>query len=372
MTDMLTNDMRATGQICAADLPDIARGAALLGTGGGGDPYLGRLLAERVLRERGPVEVVRPEQLPDDAVVVPVGVMGAPTVIVEKPLAGHEFRGALESLGAVLGRPVTHVACLEAGGLNSMTPIITAAETGLPLLDADGMGRAFPELQMVLPTLDGISASPMAMSDEKGNTVVLRTVDNGWSERLARSATVDMGCSAAIALYPMTGAQARTALVPGTLTLAGRLGEILRVARAEHADAAERIVEQMGGTVLFRGKVVDVERRTERGFARGLATLAGTGAHAGTEMMLAFQNEHLVAQVAGQVVASVPDLICVLDADTGEPVTTEAMRYGFRIAVLGLPCHPRWRSEAGLALAGPRYFGYDHDFVPVETLAAAR
>jgi DUF917 family protein len=63
------------------------------------------------------------------------------------------------------------------------------------------------------------------------------------------------------------------------------------------------------------------------------------------------------------VLASAPDLIMVLDPDTGEPTTTEDLRYGFRVVVLGARCDPRWRSEAGLALVGPRCFGYDFDFV---------
>ena len=163
--------------------------------------------------------IVAPTELGPDDFVLPVAIMGAPTVIVEKPPAGDELVRAFAAVERAVGRKVTHVACLEAGGLNSMTPIVTAARTGLPLVDGDGMGRAFPELQMVLFTLDGIPSSPMAMADEKGNTVVLDTIDNHWSERIARSATVDMGCSASIALYPLTGEQAATALVPGTLSV---------------------------------------------------------------------------------------------------------------------------------------------------------
>jgi DUF917 family protein len=53
----------------------------------------------------------------------------------------------------------------------------------------------------------------------------------------------------------------------------------------------------------------------------------------------------------------------VLDAETGEPITTEALRFGQRVSVLGAPCDERWHSEAGLALVGPRYFGYDTDAV---------
>ncbi|ONI88984.1 hypothetical protein ALI144C_05640 [Actinosynnema sp. ALI-1.44] len=62
---------------------------------------------------------------------------------------------------------------------------------------------------------------------------------------------------------------------------------------------------------------------------------------------------------------STPDLICVLDNETGEPVTTEGMRYGNRVAVLGVPCDSRWATEEGLRLTGPRAFGYDHDYRPV-------
>ena len=61
-----------------------------------------------------------------------------------------------------------------------------------------------------------------------------------------------------------------------------------------------------------------------------------------------------------------PDLITVLDAETGEPITTEGLRYGFRVVVLGIPSHEQWRSPRGLELVGPGYFGYDVPFVPVE------
>lgn len=355
-----------TGHIDASDIADLARGAALLGTGGGGDPYIGSLLAADAIRRHGPVPVTRLADVPDDAVVVPVGMMGAPTVMVEKVPSGHEPAAALAMLADVLGKRPTHVTCVEIGGVNSMIPIAAAAEAGLPLVDADGMGRAFPELQMLLPTLDGVPACPMALSDEKGNTIVLRTISNRWTERIARTATVEMGCSTTMALYPMTGRQARTSLIDGSLSLAARLGRSLSTARREHSDPVAAVASQVPARHLFSGKVTDVTRRTEGGFARGEARLSGTGQWQGHELSLRFQNEHLLAELDGAVVASVPDLICVLDAETGSPVTTEALRYGFRVAVLGMPSHPRWRTPQGLDLVGPRYFGYDHDFVPVE------
>ncbi len=352
-------------EVGAEQMADVARGAAILGTGGGGDPYAGRLMAARAIREHGPVTLVDVDEVPPDALVAPVAMMGAPTVMVEKPPSGEEIGAALDALASALGDPISYLACIEAGGVNSTIPFAAAARTGLPLVDADGMGRAFPELQMVLPTLVGVAATPMAIADEKGNTAVLRTADNRWAERIARSVTIDMGCSAMIALYVLRGDRLRDALVPGALSLVERLGRLVREARGRR-DPVAAVVEALHGRPLFTGKVVDVRRRTTGGFARGTARLAGTGGDDGHVLELEFQNEHLVARHDGRVVASVPDLICVLESDTGEPITTEGLRYGFRVSVVGAPCDPRWRTPAGLALVGPRYFGYDHDFVPVE------
>ena len=100
--------------------------------------------------------------------------------------------------------------------------------------------------------------------------------------------------------------------------------------------------------------------------ARGEARIEGAGEESGSTLELRFQNEHLVALRDGEIVVSVPDLIIVLDAETGAPITTEELRYGFRVTVIATPCDARWRTPAGLELAGPRYFGYDVDYVTVE------
>ena len=128
--------------------------------------------------------VVDPEEVPDDALVVPAAMMGAPTVMVEKLPAGSEIIVAFKALEKYLGRPIDATVSAEAGGLNSDTPFTLAAQLGLPLVDADLMGRAFPELQMCLPSLSGVSATPMAIADEKGNSGVSTrsstTGRSGW------------------------------------------------------------------------------------------------------------------------------------------------------------------------------------------------
>jgi DUF917 family protein len=347
------------------DLDDIAAGAAILGTGGGGDPHIGRLLAAQAVRTHGPVRVVGLDSLADDATLLPVAMMGAPTVMLEKLPSNRQASIAVEALSAYLGRPATHLVCMEIGGLNALVPIVAAATLGLPLIDGDGMGRAFPELQMTLPTLYGVSATPMSIADDKGNKGIFDTVDNHWTERLARSATIDMGCSTMVSLYPMTGAEARESLVGGTLALSAELGRAVRAARSAHDDPVAAVARTLGGVVLFNGKIVDVSRRTESGFARGLAVIEGLDEHSGKRVTIEFQNENLVITREDEVLATVPDLICVLETDTGLAITTEQLRFGHRVRVVVAPSDPRWHLPAGIELVGPRYFGYDTDPVRV-------
>ncbi|MEZ4862259.1 MAG: DUF917 domain-containing protein [Caldilineaceae bacterium] len=348
------------------NIENLALGAAVLGTGGGGDPYIGMLMARQAIRDYGPVELYTLDELADDDLIVPTAMMGAPTVMVEKMPNGDDLVNAFQTIGKYLGNPIRATMSIEAGGMNSVVPIYVAARLRLPLVDCDGMGRAFPEIQMVTHTIHGISATPMAMSDERGNTVLMETINNRWTERFARSVTVDMGATAMIALYAATVGELKQCAIPGTMSKAEQIGRTIRSARVKELNPVETVRQEVGGFLVFKGKISDVQRRTEAGFAKGDAFMEGIDEYAGQKLQISFQNEHLVARIDGEIKVSVPDLISVLDIDTGEPITTESMRYGYRVAVIGIPCASHWRTEAGLALVGPQYFGYNVAYVPVE------
>src|SRR5262249_38862393 len=113
-----------------------------------------------------------------------------------------------------------------------------------------------------------------------------------------------------------------------------------------------------GATLLFTGKITDIRRELVGGFARGHAILAGSDGWAGSEGRIAIQNENLVLWVDGAPVAMVPDLIINLELETGEPLTTEVLRYGQRVAVIGLPVHGLMKTPAALEIVGPKAFGY--------------
>lgn len=352
-------------------LPDLARGAALLGTGGGGDPHIGRLMVEAAMREHGPVTVLDPDEVDDAAFVIPTAMMGAPTVMIEKIPRGDEAVTALRTLERHLGRRADATMPIECGGINSMIPLVVAARTGLPVVDADGMGRAFPELQMETFGVYGVPGSPMVVAGDHGETVLVDTgPDNERMEWLSRGAAIRMGGAALIAEYSMSGAEVKRTAVPRTLSLAVAIGRAVREAREQHRDPISALSEVLAPTlyahlrVLFAGKVADVERRTVDGFTRGRARF--TSFDGRSELHTRFQNENLVAEVDGVVRCIVPDLICVLEADSAEPITSETLRYGQRVVVVGISTPAIMRTPEALAVFGPSCFGLDEEFHPVE------
>ena len=350
------------------EIEDIALGAALLGAGGGGDPYVGKLVAMGAVKECGPVTLLDPEEVPDDALLVPIAMMGAPTVLGEKGIGGGEYQTLYNMVSQFFGKKIYAFMPIEAGGVNSMLPIAACARLGLPLVDCDGMGRAFPELQMVTFTIGGMSATPMALTDEKGNSVIFETITNKWTEELARAVTMSCGGSVSVSLYPMTGAQMKAYSVKNIVTRSQKLGEAIRTVKdcADDVTPEEHFLQFSEGYKLFKGKIADVLRETRGAFNFGKVMLEGIGECKGHQAYVEFQNENLTATVDGEILATTPDLICLVDTETFTPVTTDALKYGKRVLVIGLKCFEMWRTPAGIDLVGPRYFGCDTDYIPLE------
>ena len=354
-------------QLDDSNLAAFARGCAILGTGGGGDPYVGLLMALQAVEEYGPIPVVDLDDLPGDGLIMPCGMIGAPTVSIEKLGDGTEGDRLRDRVEQLFGKPVVALLAGEIGGSNGILPASWAARMGLPVVDADGMGRAFPEIPMMTMEIAGISPNPSVMTDERGNVLVVDAIDGKWTERLERVISTEFGGKGASAEYMLTVLEARTATVRNTITLATRIGRVLEEADGEPLDA---LVAELDAAVLIRGKITDVERRTTGGFVRGSATIDGLGDDTGRRLVLEIQNENLVALEGGELRAIVPDLISVLDSESAEAITTERLRYGQRVAVIAYPCDPIWRTAGGLSLAGPGAFGYDHPYVPIEELRA--
>ena len=352
-------------QITLEDIRPIGIGAGILGTGGGGNPYLGGLHLASIIREKGPQNIIDPFDLTDDALCCVVGSIGAPTVSIEKLPEGTEMRRALRLLEEHIGRRFDAVAIAEIGGANAMQPLIGGLQAGIPTVDSDSMGRAYPEIQMSSFLFDTIAtAAPLAMVDAADNAAVVPgAASDKWAEKIARNIAVSMGARAGLAGTIMNGAQVKAAGVHYTLSLAHHLGCQVLEAQRQKSDVPEVVAEVLDGKVVFHGKITDVDRRVSKGFARGGVRIESfSGAE---KLEIEFQNEFLIAFINGEVAVTTPDLICIVTEEEGEPVTTELLRYGTRVAVIAVPAPPQLKTEIALEVVGPAAFGYDVEFRPL-------
>lgn len=360
-------------------ISEITLGASILATGGGGDPEIGLLWTYKVIDEGKEILMIDPLDVPDEIQTASTACLGAAIVLTEKPPSGEVLNLAMQRLETYLGRPIEATIPLECGGVNSPVSYAAAGELGVPVVDVDGMNRAFPELQMTSWVTHGVHSSPTVSVDNRRNVTIIDTGDDDvLAETLARRVAMAYGGISWIATYPLTGRQVKDTSILHSQSIAWAVGRAVMRARREHLDPIAELLESLEkernvkGFRVFRGKIVDINRdfgsETNKGFTLGTVTLEGIDNYKGQTATLDFQNEWLNLAVDGRVLCLPPDLIAILDSETGEPIRTDIMKYGYRGTIVLIPAHERMRTPKGIEMFGPRHFGYDLDYVPVEEL----
>ena len=345
------------------DIESLAVGAWILGTGGGGSPYLGLLNMRRLYDEGHRVALISPFDLGDDDWVAVVSNMGAPLVGQERLADSRNIARAVAMQQEFHGWKFNAVMSLEIGGNNSIQPLMAAAHLGRPVVDADTMGRAYPEAQMTSVAVGDLRPYPCALYDPRGIEAMVTNVPTWkWMERATRKICTEMGSIASTCKAPRTGAEIKQWGIHFTTSKAIGIGSRVREAQRLHTDPIAAVLDEASGKMMFRGKVIDVARRTTEGFLRGTAVIEGLDEDRGSRLELAFQNEWVVAWRDGTPIAMSPDLICVLDSVSGNAFGTETIRYGMRASVIALPAPPVFLTPKGLQHVGPRAFGYDIEF----------
>lgn len=353
-------------QIDLDELKSLATGASILGSGGGGAPYIFHLSLQKLYAEGKRVNLIDPSKLADDNMVAVVTMMGSPLVGQERLADAEVGAKALRAMEDYLGRRFSAVMTMEVGGGNAFQPLLVAAVTGLPVVDADAMGRAFPEAQMNSFAIADLPMFPLSIADIRDNEVlVTRAASSKWLERIGRKVCAELGSVAATCKAPRTGAEVKAHAILHTTSRAIALGHEVRRARSAHEDPVAATLAVANGKLIFRGKVSDVQRHATEGFLRGVARVDGIDGDRGAAFEVAFQNEFAIGWRDGTVVVTTPDLICLLDSESGEAIGTESLRYGQRVSVIALPASPVLRTPKGISHVGPRAFGHDMDYVTV-------
>lgn len=371
--------------ISETDLDWITIGCYILGTGGGGSPYSTMLRVRGILQAGGTVRVVSPEDLKDDDLIGSGGAAGSPTVGIEK-LSADEIMDAQNGLYELFkGGRATHIIPLEIGGSNGLQGLVIGASTNMnvPCVDGDWMGRAYPTKWQTTPVVFGerkIVFAPICVADGNGNTLYMPTAKSDLKvEQVIRAALSQMGSAVGTADAPVTGEETKRWAVEHTISLSWRIGrEVARARKENRIDSvAESIIDAVGGPetgrVLFKGKIVGVERKLWMGHVYGEVIIEGTESQFSGKIKIPFKNENIAAirmhdgeeSKTGEernedVLAIVPDLISVIDAQNGEAIGTPEYRYGLLVLVIGITASERWTSPKGIEIGGPNAFGLNH------------
>jgi len=358
------------------DLYDILYGCTILGTGGGGDLDKGLALVDKALDVGKEFTLVGLDEVPDDALIAcpymcgsisPLSeeeerkYSGLPRIDEEPPLR------AFRALEEYLGRELYGVISTELGGANTAEAFYVGACLSKYIVDGDPAGRSVPELQHSTFYVHDISITPMAVANEFGDVAIFPHVLNDFrAEALVRALAVASKNSIGVADHLATGSKLKKGVIPGTISYALQVGRAYRQAREGGENPALAVAGAAGGYTLFRGKVKDFNWRDEGGFTYGDVYVGGEGDHEGSTYRIWFKNENIVSWRDDEIDVTVPDLICVFDADKGTPVINPHSEVGMRVEVIGLPGPKEWRTEKGLRVFGPRHFGYDIQYVPIE------
>lgn len=390
--------------ITETDLAYLADGCYVLGCAGGGSPAASRIQLVNMLRAGHKMRVVEASSLPEDASVWWGGHMGSPATSNER-LQSLETVKAFDALMDYLSQDsFDAVQGLEIGGANGLEPFLVGSSRFFdrPVIDADWMGRAYPTYwQTTLAVHAPGELVPCAIDSGDGKTILMtKTSNDEIVDRALRASCAEMGSRVGMAAKPTTKSRVVKYGVLNTVSLAWRIGRCIALAQATNtiSRVPEMIINEVGGPqsakILFRGKIVAVERRLFKGHSYGSITVAGlsqseqevaedTGdsmpaVAVGGTLEIPFKNENIVATHTDEVgrktvIASVPDLICVLDTGSGRSLGVPEFKYGYKVTVLGMTCSPRWtETDEGLAIGGPKAFGYDVEYKPLGSYSEPR
>ncbi|KAL2104910.1 hypothetical protein VUR80DRAFT_9362 [Thermomyces stellatus] len=377
--------------VSETDLAWIADGCYVLGCAGGGSPISHYLRLRDQLRAGHVFRVIDAASLKDDDRIYWGGHLGSPAVSVER-LANDETEQAVAKLMEYLGHEKADAFIdLEIGGGNGLQGLELGSSKALncPTVDADFMGRAYPTAWQttICAYESGTALVPCAITSGDGITIMMTdTTSDEIVDRALRAACAQMGSSVGWAAKPVTKHAITNYSVLNTVSLAWRIGRTIARAAATNtmSSVAEQMVDECGGPeaakVLFRGKIVAVERRLHMGHSYGEITVqqaqtddeektaAGGKSYPavaeGGVLKIPFKNENIYAKHVSEdgserFVATVPDLISVIDTQSGRALGVPEFRYGVMVTVLGITCSPRWTDTTkAMEIGGPGAFGY--------------
>lgn len=365
------------------DIQDFVRGCTFMGTGGGGDPEIGVAWLQAARDDGVEIGWVAPSEISDDAWTACPFLMGSIAPLTDdakrrmqrlgltsepyKSIQAESIRLLEEHMNVKVGA----IVAIELGGSNTAGAIAAAGRLGIPAVDGDYTGRAIPEIPQTTPYLHDLPLWPISSVDKYGNVCLIKdSVGYEMAERIGKFLAAASFGLAGQAGFLFKGSDMKRAVIPGTLSDCLRIGRTIREARNAGYDPVDKIVKQLNGWLLFEGEISKKEWEDKEGYYWGTHTVSGRGEFSGSEFKIWFKNENHVSWLNEEPYVTSPDMLNVVNRETAEPYANSQIAEGQHVAVIGLRAVEQFRSPKGIDILGPKHFGFDIDYTPIEKLVS--
>jgi DUF917 family protein len=366
-----------------SQVEDLARGTTFFGTGGGGEPTQGvkALLSE--LEQGKEISLIDVQELNDMDLVACPFLMGSIAPMTKEKMKEMEFFGlfkktydyktmmarAVEELSNYTGKEIKAIVPIELGGANTAAAIAAASSLNLKIIDGDFAGRAIPEIPQTTPFLSGKTLCPISSVDEYGNICIIKNAINVLvAERIGKYLSAASFGVAAQCGFLMSGKDAKETVISKTVSECLEVGKFIRESRESGQNVLNLLVQKVNGWLLFKGIVVAKQTEDKDGYYWGVHTINGLDEFSGQTFKIWFKNENHISWKNDKPFVTSPDLIIVVEMNTGEPITNTNLKVNDHVGVIGIKAKEIFRTQKGLDILGPKHFGFDYSYKPIETL----
>ena len=337
------------------ELESLCIGSEITGSGGGGSTYPVKMVLKYYIKKGKYPKVMNLKDVPDSSLILAVAYVGSPLIMDERLPQGNNLLSSIKTLENSIGQKTSAIIPLEAGGVNSLIPLIAGINLGIPVINADGMGRALPEISMTTFSFNGVSVAPLTVSDDYGNVVIAEELNENLSDELARGIGLIFGGGAWLTAYPMTGEEVKKFAIEGTLSRNIGIGNIFSLPVTAE-DKIKKLKARFKAKLIGEGYVKEIFRYREGKFAKGDLFIEFED---GRFIKISFQNEYLIIRENEKVIASVPEIISLLDTHTLQPIDTENVSTEDEITVITIPPPSELMTVKALRKIGPQAFEYE-------------
>lgn len=360
------------------EVNDILLGAAIVGTGGGGSLDEGLKIVDKAFKEGCEFMLADIDDVEDEALVgTPYG-CGSISPLSDDQQRQFENAEKIETTAEVaavqaiqdyFGQEFYGVLATELGGMNTAVALDAAARIGKPIIDADPAGRSVPCLQHTTYFLKEIPIYPMSIANVLGDSMILtKAVSDDRAEAITRALAVASYNAVGVVDHPNKWGVLKEGLIHNTISMCLDIGQVARKAQENNENIAYAVTEANDGYIIFEGTVSDADWEDKDGFTYGNIYIQGEGEYQSEELHIWLQNENIMSWKNGEVYVTVPDSINIVDVKNNMPLLNPNADVGMKVTVFALKAFKEWRTEAGIELLGPKFFGYDYDYKRVEDI----